>query len=120
MQFKQPITTSAPYLKPSEIYWLLIDLEPEGWLHLMTIARKRFIQQAVSLFVTQLRKIKPLVTGVELKDLGYKPGPLFRTILNHLIEQQLDGAVTTHQQALDFIRQTYPVVPVTKLSYNFV
>jgi len=102
------------YLKPSEIYWLLIDLEPEGWLHLMTIARKRFIQQAVSLFVTQLRKVKPLVTGVELKDLGYRPGPLFRTILNHLIEQQLDGLIRDRQQALDFIRQTYPVAPATK------
>ncbi|MDD2465188.1 MAG: CBS domain-containing protein [Desulfobulbus sp.] len=102
------------YLKPSEIYWLLIDLEPEGWLYLMTIARKRFIQQAVSLFVTQLRNVKPLVTGNELKQLGYKPGPLFRTILNHLIEHQLDGVISDHQQALDFVRRTYPVAAPTK------
>nr|WP_321466217.1 CBS domain-containing protein [uncultured Desulfobulbus sp.] len=98
-----------PYFKPSEIYWLLIDLEPEGWLYLMTIARKRFMQQSVSLFVTQLRKVKPLVTGEELKALGYRPGPLFRTILNHLIERQLDGIISDHQQALDFVRTTYPV-----------
>ncbi|MGE4559324.1 MAG: CBS domain-containing protein [Desulfobulbus sp.] len=99
------------YFKPSEIYWLLIDLEPEGWLYLMTIARKRFIQQAASLFVTQLRTVKPLVTGDELKRLGYIPGPQFRTMRNHLIEGQLDGAIGDHQQALDFIRGTYPVAP---------
>jgi tRNA nucleotidyltransferase (CCA-adding enzyme) len=100
-----------PYLKPSEIYWLLIDLLPEGWLYLMTIARKRYIQQAVSLYVTQLRTVKPLVTGNELKSLGYTPGPQFRTIRNHLIEHQLDGVITTHQQAIAFIRKTYPVAP---------
>jgi tRNA nucleotidyltransferase (CCA-adding enzyme) len=99
-----------PYLKPSEIYWLLIDLQPEGWLYLMTIARKRYIQQAVSLFVTQLRMVKPLISGDELKRMGYIPGPQFRTILNHLIERQLDGAIGTHQQAMDFLRNTYPAV----------
>ena len=103
-----------PYLKPSEIYWLLIDLTPEGWLYLMTIARKRFIQQSVSLFVTQLRREKPFITGDELKELGYSPGPLFRTILNHLIEHQLDGGIKDHQQALDFVRSTYPVATATK------
>lgn len=97
-------------LKPSEIYWLLIDLQPEGWLYLMTIARKRFIQQAVSLFVTQLRKAKPLVSGDELKSLGYIPGPQFRAMLNHLIERQLDGEISTHPQAIAFIRASYPIV----------
>ena len=97
-------------LKPSEIYWLLIDLQPEGWLYLMTIARKRFIQQAVSLFVTQLRKVKPLVSGDELKSLGYIPGPQFRAMLNHLIERQLDGEISTHPEAIAFIRASYPIV----------
>nr|WP_320011351.1 CBS domain-containing protein [uncultured Desulfobulbus sp.] len=97
-----------PYRKNSEIYWLLIDLEPEGWLYLMTIARKRYMQRSVSLFVTQLRQVKPLLSGEELKTLGYKPGPLFRTILNHLIEQQLDGELNTHQEALNFLQKAYP------------
>ncbi|MBM9613033.1 CBS domain-containing protein [Desulfobulbus rhabdoformis] len=97
-----------PYRKNSEIYWLLIDLEPEGWLYLMTIARKRYIQRSVSLFVTQLRQVKPLLSGAELKALGYKPGPQFRTMLNHLIEQQLDGEINTPQEAIDFLQKKYP------------
>lgn len=98
-------------LKPSEIYWLLSDLQPEGWLHLMTMARKRYIQQAVSLFVTGLRTVRPLVSGEELKELGYIPGPQFRAMRNHLIERQLDGAITSQQQAIDFLRTNYPILP---------
>jgi tRNA nucleotidyltransferase (CCA-adding enzyme) len=98
-----------PFLKPSETYWLLHALDIEGLLYLMTIARKRYIQQAASLYVTTLRKATPLVGGNELKALGYIPGPQFRAIRNHLIEMQLDGEVTDHDQALAFIRTTYPV-----------
>lgn len=100
-----------PFLKPSEIYWLLGELDNEGLLYLMTIARKRHIQQAVSLYVTTLRKASPLVNGDELKIMGFIPGPQFRAILNHLIEVQLNGEVTTHAQALAFIRSTYPLTP---------
>jgi tRNA nucleotidyltransferase (CCA-adding enzyme) len=99
-----------PFLKPSETYWLLSELDTEGLLYLMTIARKRSIQQAVSLFVTTLRKVTPLVDGEELKTMGYIPGPQFRAIRNHLIEMQLDGEVTSHEQALAFIRTTYPII----------
>lgn len=98
-------------LKPSEIYWLLGELDNEGLLYLMTIARRRYIQQAVSLYVTSLRKAAPLVSGDELKSMGYIPGPQFRAMLNHLIEVQLDGEVTSHEQALAFIASHYPAPP---------
>ena len=100
---------NRPFMKPSEIYWLLGDLDNEGLLYLMTIARKKHIQKAVSLFVTTLRNVTPLINGNELKELGYRPGPGFRSMLNHLIEVQLDGQVTTHDQAMNFIISTYPV-----------
>jgi tRNA nucleotidyltransferase (CCA-adding enzyme) len=99
------------FLKPSEIYWLLDELDNEGLLYLMTIARKRYIQQAVSLYVTTLRKVTSMVGGDELKTMGYIPGPQFRAMRNHLIEMQLNGEITTHEQALAFIRTTYPITP---------
>ncbi|WP_310599053.1 CBS domain-containing protein [Desulfobulbus sp.] len=98
-----------PFLRPSEIYWLLHELDNEGLLYLMTIARKRFIQQAVSQYVTTLRRETPLVGGEELKAMGYIPGPQFRAIRNHLLEMQLDGEIAGHDQAIAFIRTTYPV-----------
>ena len=63
----------------------------------------------MSLYVTRLDSEQPMVTGRDLQELGYKPGPLFRTILNHVVESQLNGVIETRDQALDFIRTNYPL-----------
>ncbi|WP_456473455.1 CBS domain-containing protein [Desulfolithobacter sp.] len=96
-----------PHMKPSEIYWLLQDLDNEGLLYLMAIARKKHIQLAVSRFVTDLRKVQPLLSGHDLQKLGFPPGPLYRTMLNHLIETQLNGEVTSKKIAKNFILEQY-------------
>lgn len=98
-----------PYMKPSEIYWLLQELENEGLLYLMAIARKKHIQKAVSQYVTQLDSAQPLVSGIDLQEIGYKPGPGYRAMLNHVIEGQLNGEIRTHREAVEFIRKHYPL-----------
>ena len=98
-----------PFMKPSEIYWLLCDLENEGLLYLMTIARKKYIQRDVSRYVTRLRDVQPMISGRDLRELGYRPGPDFRTILNHLIEAQLNDKVHTRAEAIDLVKQRYPL-----------
>jgi tRNA nucleotidyltransferase (CCA-adding enzyme) len=96
-----------PFMKPSEIYWLLKELDNEGLLYLMTIARKKYIQRAVSRYVTTLANVQPLINGRDLQTLGYRPGPDFRTMLNHLLESQLNGEIHTRAEAIDLIRQKY-------------
>jgi putative nucleotidyltransferase with HDIG domain len=49
---------------------------------------------------------KPLITGNDLiHELGLTPGPLFRTILQHVEEQQAEGAIATREEALDVARK---------------
>ncbi len=98
-----------PHLKPSEIYWLLRDLDNEGLLYLLAIAGKKHIQKAVSQFVTSLKDVQPLISGQTLLDEGYRPGPQFRTMLNQLVEAQLNGQVHTPPEALSYIRSRYPL-----------
>jgi len=43
---------------------------------------------------------KPLVTGDDLIAAGYTPGPTFRDVLYTIETEQLDGKLTTHEQAL--------------------
>ena len=100
-----------PFMKPSEIYWLLCELENEGLLYLMTIARKKFIQRDVSLYVTRLRGIQPLINGRDLQELGYRSGPEFRTMLNHIIEEQLNGNISSREEGIELIKQKYPLEP---------
>ena len=55
-----------------------------------------------------------LLSGDDLKDLGYTPGPEFQKILSTLEDAQLEEAVQTRDQALEFVRRHYPLRPVSR------
>lgn len=44
---------------------------------------------------------QPLLTGNDLIGLGFKPGPEFKRILEAVRDAQLDGAIATHEEAID-------------------
>ncbi len=52
----------------------------------------------------QDRVPKPLVMGRHLIGMGLKPGPLFKTILNHCYQAQLDGVFADEAGGLEFCR----------------
>lgn len=47
---------------------------------------------------------KPLVSGKDLIDMGLKPGPLFRELLEDVQTRQLEGAMTTREEAFEYLR----------------
>jgi len=47
----------------------------------------------------------PIINGDDLKQLGLPPGPGYRRILEAVEEAQLDGRVTSKEQALQYVRQ---------------
>ncbi len=47
----------------------------------------------------------PLVTGEDLIAIGLKPGPVFKRLLDAVREAQLDGQVTTKEQALSLVQR---------------
>ncbi len=96
-----------PFMKASEIYWLLFDLDNVGLLYLMSIARKKYIKKAVSLFVTSLRDTVPLISGHDLLKLGFTPGPQFRTMINHVLEAQLNSEIQTKEDAFTLVKKNY-------------
>ena len=48
---------------------------------------------------------KPLVTGKDLVALGMRPGPGFREVLDEVRELQAEGALTTREEALEYIKK---------------
>jgi poly(A) polymerase len=52
---------------------------------------------------------QPLVTGSDLIAAGYAPGPRFKEILSAIEDAQLEGRITSHEAAIEFIRQEFPV-----------
>ncbi len=51
---------------------------------------------------------QPLVTGHDLIEMGHPPGPRFREILTTIEDLQLEGRLTTREQALDYVRRELP------------
>jgi poly(A) polymerase len=48
-----------------------------------------------------------LISGDDLIEMGYKPGPLFKRILVRVEDEQLEGSIVSREQALDFVRSQY-------------
>jgi poly(A) polymerase len=53
----------------------------------------------------------PLVTGHDLMALGWKPGPHFGPILEAVQTAQLEGTLTTREEAIAWVRYNYPQQP---------
>jgi poly(A) polymerase len=51
----------------------------------------------------------PLVTGNDLINAGYLPGPRFKEILAAVEDSQLEGQLQNKEQALAFVRQSFPI-----------
>jgi poly(A) polymerase len=53
----------------------------------------------------------PLLTGKDLLALGLAPGPAFKTILEQLEELQLEGVLSTREQALEHVKKNFLGTP---------
>ncbi|HTX16072.1 MAG TPA: CCA tRNA nucleotidyltransferase [Candidatus Baltobacteraceae bacterium] len=64
---------------------------------------RRFVEE------TPPEEVRPprLLTGDDLVQLGYSPGPAFKAILQAVEEAQLDGAVSTRQDALKLVEAKF-------------
>ncbi|MEO0184350.1 MAG: HD domain-containing protein [candidate division WOR-3 bacterium] len=52
-------------------------------------------------------KVERLVNGYDLIALGLKPGPVFKIILQELLDMQLEGKFTTKEQGLKLAKEIY-------------
>ena len=50
----------------------------------------------------------PLITGDDLIAAGYKPGPQFKELLTAVEDAQLDGSISTKEEALELVREKPP------------
>ncbi len=58
---------------------------------------------------TPAEQVRPqrVLTGNDLSQMGYSPGPLFSEILRAVEDAQLEGQVATKQEAEDFVRKKF-------------
>lgn len=89
--------------KRSEIYEILSPLSTETILFMMAKTSQKETRRIISLYFTQLKDIKPLLKGSDLIQIGIKPGPLIKKVLNQLLEARLDEKVITREDEIEYI-----------------
>ena len=94
--------------KNSRIVACFEEITLEGLLYMMAIARKNHVKKAISLYVTSLRHIEANLSGNELMEMGYKPGPQFKKILLYLKNIRLDNLELSPEEAATLVKKKFP------------
>lgn len=95
--------------KPSQVYRRLYLFSIEVLLYMMAKTGRESTRKAISLYITRLRSVRSSVTGKDLKDFGYSPGPVYREILDKVLDARLNGEVTDRQSEIEWIRRKFPL-----------
>jgi tRNA nucleotidyltransferase (CCA-adding enzyme) len=111
------------YQADSTLYWLerrmpvinsvLVDrlagIRTELKLYMMAATRQERVKRAISNYFVKLRFVKPYITGEDLKQMGYPPGPVFKEILLTLRNEKLNGKLKTRDDEIALITRQFPL-----------
>ena len=99
-----------PDLKPSDIYRALQPFKPEELLFMMAKTQKDEVRKVVSHYLHRYRHVTAELRGRDLKAMGIPPGPIYRQILDQLLDARLDGKVKDRQDELAFLKNNFAQV----------
>jgi tRNA nucleotidyltransferase (CCA-adding enzyme) len=86
-------------------------------LILIAVRCDRSIRRQIWKYLTVWEQIQPLLTGNDLRRLGYKPGPQYRQILDNLLAATLDSEIVDRSSAEAFLKSN-PIDPTAEQRYE--
>jgi tRNA nucleotidyltransferase (CCA-adding enzyme) len=86
---------------PATLYHFLKNLSIETVLFIMASNKGR--QKAISRYLAEHRKIKPILTGKELKELGLPPGIIYKEVFNGIINERISGTIKDKNDEIAFV-----------------
>jgi len=87
----------------SVLYRKLDRFRTEVLLYMMASTSQDEVKRAISHYYTRLRATTTLLKGDDLKEMGFKPGPIYRKILESLLDARLNGLLKTRQDEEEFV-----------------
>ena len=84
--------------RPADIKRALHGLSDETILLVMAASKTETITSRLSAYLDSDRYVKPSLSGKDLKEMGLKPGPQFKKILDRLLDARLNGEVTSAEE----------------------
>lgn len=123
LQLPADVITRLAQLEPAKIQLISQSChchQPSQWvklfqqydlplLILVAAHSPRSLRRRIWQYLTVWKTVKAPLNGNDLKQLGYKPGQLFKQILDHLLAAQLDGLLQNSEQVQSFLKKNYPL-----------
>ncbi|MDR3569769.1 MAG: CBS domain-containing protein [Syntrophobacteraceae bacterium] len=94
--------------KASEVYRALLPFRPEELLFLMGRADKESTRKAVSHYFHRYRNTRTEIQGRDLKAMGIVPGPIYRMVLDELLDARLNKQIGNRREEIDFLVSRWP------------
>ena len=91
-------------VKNSVLYNQLSGIKIEPILYMIAATKAEKVKRSLSHYYTQLRHIAISLRGRDLVDMGIKPGPIYRKILQAVLDAKLNGQLNTESDELSFAK----------------
>jgi tRNA nucleotidyltransferase (CCA-adding enzyme) len=88
----------------STLHHRLMGLRTELILFMMAASDQEKVKKAISLYVTNLRRISISLKGEDLMRLGVRPGPIYRQVFQAVLDAKMNGGLETNEDELAFAR----------------
>ncbi len=90
-----------------EIYNLFNNITLETSYFLLAIVGSEVALERYDLYANKLRHITPSLTGKDLIRLGYRPGPIFKEILERIKTEKINGNITTLEAEIHYVNKYF-------------
>jgi tRNA nucleotidyltransferase (CCA-adding enzyme) len=90
-----------------DLYTLLNRYDTEILLFLMAKTRSEKVKRKISHFFTKLRGTRIILKGADLKDMGFKPGPLYKDIFESLLKARLNNVISTKEEEVEYTKEMF-------------
>jgi tRNA nucleotidyltransferase (CCA-adding enzyme) len=108
-QVKAKVVETLPTCqRRSEVVQLLRSYKLPS-LVLIAVQSPRTIRRKIWQYLTTWANMQAPLDGNTLKQLGYKPGPQYRQILDELLAATLDQVIQNEADAKAFLAEHYPL-----------
>jgi len=84
---------------------LLAQYFTETILHVMALSENEKVRRLISLFFTKLKGTRCILRGKDLVEMGIKPGPVFKRVLDRILEARLNDEVKTREEELAIVKR---------------
>jgi tRNA nucleotidyltransferase (CCA-adding enzyme) len=89
------------------LYRLLAPYDAETVLYVMAKANSEKTRRLISLYFTKLRPTRIDLRGTDLLSMGFEPGPIFKEIMESVLEARMNETVKTKADELRFVKDRF-------------